>query len=395
MNVNFSPQYMKDKVSSREPPCNFHQNSRIKKNGGPSESNANHFNYSKKLSSNINMSPVHQSQRTAQSNRKKTSLIEQENSFYSEFLQKLKKEEELQGNNIIEENSKITNQRKQIFHLKNKNSLNMTIVPNNNSNVRIICENQQIKSNHKYKNPSASPVQHHREKPEFTDRNIYHENNKISICEKNNMIQTNNSSSKYRASVSYFVSNNNNNTKNMLLNNNNHVQPNILTVCNHGNKEQKKLRKQRTIVQDKGYEIESNLNVVQFLRPDIIIRKFVSKWEPIDKFGIFNVETFSNYGACKVLPQTKDSNTKSIINNIIITSGVNNANTNENNMNNNNETARNKQQISENKQNSNNQEDKPHNVNNIKKYTSMDLENHSQKNTKSPGKKKKKFLCCL
>ena len=396
MNVYFSPQYMIDNLSSKEPSFNFHQNIPVKKNGGPPEQYANYFNYSKKLSSNINMSPIHQSQRTSQSNRKKTSLIEQENSFYSEFLQKLKKEEELQGNNIIEENSKTTHQHKQIFHFKNKSPLNMTILPNNNFNVRIIGENQQLKSNHKYKNPSASPVQHHREKPQITERNIQHENNnKISVCDKNNMLPVTNSNSKYRASVSYFLSSSSNNSKNISLNNSSQVQPNVLTICNHGNKEQKKLRKQRTIAHVQGYEIESNLNEVQFLRPDIIVRKFVSKWEPIDKFEIFNVETFSNYGAFKVLPQTKDSNTKSIINNIIITSGMNNVNSNENNINHNNETERNKQLISENKKNSNNQDDKQQSVNNIKKYMSMDYENLSQKNTKSPDKKKKKFLCCL
>lgn len=382
----------------------------------------NQYNVLKKFTSNSNLSPSYQSHsnilQTLQS-KKKTSIIAQQNNFYSEFLQKLKNEEEEQNKinsviNVISEPTpkKQTTQQpsqQQIYQFKNMNTLtNTTNSLNVNNYITLNDNNQPLKSASRNKNTTGSPNQLQKEKPitneqlTKTETNI---NNNASI-NNNNMVKQHNYKTKHRASVSYFVTPQSNQklfalNNNSIVNNNNNNNTNILTLCNNTNNDKTtKLSKQKTVV-SKGFEVESNINEVQFLGPNIPLRQFVSKWEPISKFEILNVETFSNYATVKTIAQAIDPNTKNIINNIIITSNANNANEDKAKVNDisNDKTERKQSDIYEGNQKSINN----HKGNlipkklSIKKYANIvaDEETQSQSKEKSPKKKRKGFLCCL
>ena len=379
----------------------------------------------KKFTSNSNLSPSYQPHsnilQTLQS-KKRTSIIAQQNNFYSEFLQKLKNEEEEQNKinsmiNVISEptSKKQTTQQpsqQQIYQFKNMNTLtNTTNNLNVNNYITLNDNNQPLKSAGRTKNNTGSPNQFQKEKPITNEQPTKTENNINNnvITNNNNIVKQHNYKTRHRASVSYFITPQSNqklfalNNNSIVNNNNNNNNTNILTLCNNANNEKTtKLRKQKTVV-SKGFEVESNINEVQFLGPNIPLRQFVSKWEPISNFEILNVETFSNYGTVKTIAQAIDPNTKNIINNIIITSNANNANANEDKAKvddiSNNQTERKQSDLYEGNQKSINN----HKGNlipkklSIKKYANIvaDEETQSQSKEKSPKKKRKGFLCCL
>ena len=379
----------------------------------------------KKFTSNSNLSPSYQSHsnilQTLQS-KKRTSIIAQQNNFYSEFLQKLKNEEEEQNKinsmiNVISEptSKKQTTQQpsqQQIYQFKNMNTLtNTTNNLNVNNYITLNDNNQPLKSAVRTKNNTGSPNQFQKEKPITNEQPTKTENNINNnvITNNNNIVKQHNYKTRHRASVSYFITPQSNqklfalNNNSIVNNNNNNNNTNILTLYNNANNEKTtKLRKQKTVV-SKGFEVESNINEVQFLGPNIPLRQFVSKWEPISNFEILNVETFSNYGTVKTIAQAIDPNTKNIINNIIITSNANNANANEDKAKvddiSNNQTERKQSDLYEGNQKSINN----HKGNlipkklSIKKYANIvaDEETQSQSKEKSPKKKRKGFLCCL
>ena len=379
----------------------------------------------KKFTSNSNLSPSYQSHsnilQTLQS-KKRTSIIAQQNNFYSEFLQKLKNEEEEQNKinsmiNVISEptSKKQTTQQpsqQQIYQFKNMNTLtNTTNNLNVNNYITLNDNNQPLKSAVRTKNNTGSPNQFQKEKPITNEQPTKTENNINNnvITNNNNIVKQHNYKTRHRASVSYFITTQSNqklfalNNNSIVNNNNNNNNTNILTLYNNANNEKTtKLRKQKTVV-SKGFEVESNINEVQFLGPNIPLRQFVSKWEPISNFEILNVETFSNYGTVKTIAQAIDPNTKNIINNIIITSNANNANANEDKAKvddiSNNQTERKQSDLYEGNQKSINN----HKGNlipkklSIKKYANIvaDEETQSQSKEKSPKKKRKGFLCCL
>jgi hypothetical protein len=302
--------------------------------------------------------------------------------------------------------------QQQIYQFKNMNTLtNTTNNLNVNNYITLNDNNQPLKSAGRTKNNTGSPNQLQKEKPitneqpTKTETNI---NNNV-ITNNNNIVKQHNYKTRHRASVSYFITPQSNqklfalNNNSIVNNNNNNNNTNILTLCNNANNEKTtKLRKQKTVV-SKGFEVESNINEVQFLGPNIPLRQFVSKWEPISNFEILNVETFSNYGTVKTITQAIDPNTKNIINNIIITSNANNANANEDkakvNDISNNQTERKQSDLYKGNQKSiNNHKGNliPEKLS-IKKYTNIvvDEETQSQSKEKSSKKKRKSFLCCL
>lgn len=302
--------------------------------------------------------------------------------------------------------------QQQIYQFKNMNTLtNTTNNLNVNNYITLNDNNQPLKSASRTKNNTGSPNQLQKEKPitneqpTKTETNI---NNNV-ITNNNNIVKQHNYKTRHRASVSYFITPQSNqklfvlNNNSIVNNNNNNNNTNLLTLCNSANNEKTtKLRKQKTVV-SKGFEVESNINEVQFLGPNIPLRQFVSKWEPISNFEILNVETFSNYGTVKTITQAIDPNTKNIINNIIITSNANNANANEDkakvNDISNNQTERKQSDLYKGNQKSiNNHKGNliPEKLS-IKKYANIvvDEETQSQSKEKSSKKKRKGFLCCL
>ena len=215
--------------------------------------------------------------------------------------------------------------QQQIFQFKNMNTLTNTTnnTLNVNNYITLNDNNQPLKSANRTKSCTGSPNQLQKEKPitneqpTKTETNVNNNANTI-----NNILKPHNYKTRHRASVSYFVTPQSNQklfalNNNSIVNNNNNNNTNILTLCNIANNEKTKLHKQKTVV-SKEFEVESNINEVQFLGPNIPLREFVSKWEPITKFEILNVETFSNYGTVKAITQAIDPNAKNIINNIII-----------------------------------------------------------------------------
>jgi hypothetical protein len=388
-----------------------------------SNTNSNQNNYVKQLSLNNNNINPHQPQPQPQPNTIQTNPHKKRGStnFYSQFLQKIKADEEeeqqLQNkiNIIPQRHSRQSLQHNQhhllqVFHsnLNNKNQNSSITYSNPNNNNNLSTNESSNHTHHISKKKLNSPHVQHNYK-------LQHQTSNQEIILYTPVIHNTNHS-RHRASISSpyclspaggFSSKYPNHSNHLLMLSLNHKQSSNSSSHSNSNTHTNTNNNNVVVTNTKNdnicYEVESKLNEVQFLGPDIPLRRFVSKWEPIEKFETSNVFMFSNYGSLKNITQVVDPNTKSIINNIIITSN-NNTNNNNNKANDNNNIIKNQVDVAETERKiqhfhnrsftSNN--DHMHSKVNLKTYTSVNEDNHPQKQKKKThNKKKNKFLCCI
>ena len=388
-----------------------------------SNTNSNQNNYVKQLSLNNNNINSHQPQ--PQPNIIQTNPHKKRGStnFYSQFLQKIKADEEeeqqLQNkiNIIPQRHSRQSLQHNQhhllqVFHsnLNNKNP-NSSITYSNPNNNNLSTNESSNHTHHISKKKLNSPHVQHNYK-------LQHQTSNQEIILYTPVIHNTNHS-RHRASISSpyclspaggFSSKYPNHSNHLLTLSLNHKQSSNSSSHSNSNTHTNNNNNNVVVTNTKNdnicYEVESKLNEVQFLGPDIPLRRFVSKWEPIEKFEMSNVFMFSNYGSLKNITQVVDPNTKSIINNIIITSNNNTNNNNKANDNNNNNIIKNQVDVAETERKiqhfhnrsftSNN--DHMHSKVNLKTYTSVNEDNHPQKQKqkkKAQNKKKNKLFCCI